>query len=175
MKKLLVNSRSAFTFDESVTKEYGEFAINPEYQTAALPSKFSFCLDDTMFISVNGNETITGLQFRDQVLADSYVPLDGHCAKVIYRDKEALRLLGSMWWNTFGGIRSPNRLDTINFFGSILSNHSTTPHTISFAYEFISQDNPIFMPYEASEISWSKYHDYALVFKKEFSDTFLRK
>ena len=166
MNTIVVDTTQPFAFGESVTEEYGDFHILQKYQLRFTPKKFSFTLDDVEIVSLTG-EFCGGLKSREYLLKRNHLPLDAFCAMQLYKDEESLYELGMIWWKKWGGIESDNELDTMNFFGSVVSGGGTDDmHIVSYKYGF--SDPPKFMPFEAGDKAWSEHNDYALVFKKGF-------
>ncbi len=168
MKKIVINTDKPFTFSNKITDEYGDFFILKQYQLMNFIWHIPFTLDDTCFIPVK-KRFVTGLEFRQQVIDEKHIPLDVFCARAILEDREILIELKSKWWNEIGGIHNPNKLNTINFFGSMATpiNDEKYLNILCFEYQIFSDKIPVLRPFEATD-HWFENRDYAIVFKKEF-------
>jgi len=165
MKKIEVKRNEIFSFPQEVIKEYGFFEIRKQIEASAKIIKFS--ISDLMFFSPpSGDAMIRASEFQKMVLREGYVPLDSYCAKAIYENREALKELDYLWYNSTKN-RRENKLDSIMFLGDIVvRDFSDVDHFSFFKFHFMS-DEINFMPFE-DDPAFTRNRDFILVFKQEF-------
>ncbi|MEI6022367.1 MAG: hypothetical protein WCQ32_00810 [bacterium] len=168
MEKIVI-TQDPFTLSKEIIDEYGEFLLAPEYQLRSFSVGVSFTVNDLEIIGMYGpNRYLTGLEFRNQIVAKKYVPLDAYCAQAILQNEEACYELKSKWYQEFSH-KDNTDLDTISFFGSMLVDCNKALQVLSFKYDNWTDfyQRPILTPFEARD-PWFKDDDFALVFKEDF-------
>ena len=167
-KQIYVDRSKPFCLPESTTQEFGSFTITEQDSRAAKIDLFT--LNDVHLVSLDGKDLITAKEYRAKLLEEEYVPLDAFCASAIYKDAGLIRELSSMWFDRHWYLGSNQDLETINFFGSRLSD-GVREHVLSFNYErglWKRRGVATMIPYEADDIGWAMNRDYALVFERKF-------
>lgn len=175
MKEIVIG-HEPFAFSEEIAKKYGTFSLLPEYQPQTFPIGFSFSLDDVEFVGVRSScHFLNGLEFRNQVINDGYVPLDAHCAQALcnvfsddYQTFSAFQTKFFLWEIDLSNSKNIH-LRTLNFFGSVCSDNQGMPHIISFGYKnyYALRTDHVMMPFEAKDV-WRATKDFAVVFTKDF-------
>ena len=168
MEKIVI-TQDSFTLSKEITDEFGSFFVEPGYQLRNFNAGLSFTVNDLEIVRMySPNKYLTGLEFRNQIIAKKYVALDAYCAQAILQNKEACYELKSKWYQEFSH-KDNTELDTINFFGSMLVDCNKTLHALSFKYDNWADfyQRPILTPFEAQD-PWFRDDDFALVFAKDF-------
>ncbi|MEN9582918.1 MAG: hypothetical protein RL641_872 [Candidatus Parcubacteria bacterium] len=163
------------------TEKFGTFTLSPEHQDNRLPDIFEFSIEDINFRSVENpgfpSEPVNGFEFRKQTIDRlDYIALDAHCAMAIFQNEKMRRAVKDLWFNEYAYFRSNNRLETLNFLGSMALDETGRLHIISFKYDIFNVFIEVkLMAYEANDKGWFKNDDYAVLFTTEATKRIMRK
>jgi len=166
--QILVDQKTAVSFSKPFEDVFGKFEISKQNEISLRIKSFS--LNDVQLVECPENN-IKGTVFAEHVLSFGLVPLNIFHARAIYKNNANLCkvsvFLGKYIW------KKGFKLETINFFGSLVSNKERKDNIVCFKFE--NPNNfPKFVCFEnEDDIGWSTDKDLALVFTDRFIKKFL--